>query len=147
MMRITSSPPCSRYVCATSRTTIPAARPRVCQRSSPFSTRSMMLMACGSSKTRDAVSKLILCLARLRRFLFSSQMKRLSAVPQLYVQISEYVGESQEARAGAPHEKQILRYAQDDNVRAKVFTTDPPGSTIPQARLAVDLGGPVLRRG
>jgi hypothetical protein len=57
-----------------SRTTTPAERPIVCQRSSPSTTRSTYETAPGSSNTRAAASNETPCFRRLRFFL-SSQAK------------------------------------------------------------------------
>ena len=54
---------------------MPPALPMVCQRSSPPTTRSGYDAACGSSKTRAAVSKETPCFRWLMRFFLSSHTK------------------------------------------------------------------------
>src|SRR5882724_9350622 len=65
MMRMISSAPSSRMVCATSSSTTPPTKPMVCQRSSPPSTRSCSIRAWGSANTRMASSNRTPCLLSL----------------------------------------------------------------------------------
>src|SRR5271157_4512913 len=75
-----SSWPSSLTVCATSSSTIPPAKPMVCQRRSPPSIRSCSARAVGSAKTSMASSNLTPCLSRLILAFASSHSNKTTLI-------------------------------------------------------------------
>jgi hypothetical protein len=89
--RITSSPFSSLQVWATISKTAPSIRPKVCQRSSPSTTRSCTLSENRSSKYRNGSLKTDFVLGQIAPVLFLVPLEsHLPTVTILYIQNSRY---------------------------------------------------------